>query len=784
MGKKQSVKSAKSLVLLTAGLVMTVTFAVGSAGWTKGLNIITFVGLGSILIGMMLARSILPAVIAHIFSLLIGIGWSFWVTTRLLPAHYVWLERWQNLALRLGSWYNQALQGGTSYDNLMFILQMGVIVWCVGYLTVWFVFRSGKVWQAIVPGGVVLIMNLYYAPNDVTFWFLVYLLISLLLVIRFNILRQEERWRSEGVFFRPDVSFDFLRDGFIFSALVIGIAWLAPPVVDAKSLGLLDEFQGSWHDLQSNWNRMYADLNYRDQTVSVGTFGQSFALGGPRYLTDEPVMDVQVEGIGRYWRATVYDEYNGIGWRNSQRDSSSIGPNFAPALPQYAARQVITQTYTLYRQHTNVLYAMSGVSRLDRTAKVTYNELSGSQIAAIDNLPKWPNTSNGPIMEGITYIRSNAAVEKGEAYQVVSASSQATVDQLRSAGNGYPEWIIDRYLQLPPISERTRNLALEITESHDTPFDKTQAVERYLRNNIKYNERILAPPPGVDKVDYILFEVGEAYCDYYATSMITMLRSVGIPARMAAGFARGTFDADKGVFHVVNADAHSWVEVYFPNYGWIEFEPTAAQPTIIRPTNPDDDSSAASSFLNPDGLPDGSREGYEEGLFDDNIPIDDEFFAGGTLFSFNVPLFNTQINIPRSAVSGGFSIVGAIVLIGAVVIGLWWRRQQSQAAKSIFNLYEGMLRLARWMGAILYPWQTPYEHAAVLQERLPTLKEEVDVITYDYVYHTFSPVEKNEAGVDQTLAHESNLAWRRLRPEMAKLALKRLIPKRVLFWKR
>ena len=281
MEKYVSTERAKSVTVLVVALVMAATWAVGATGWTRGLSIITFIGLGVILIGIMLARSILPGFVAHLFSIVIGVGWSFWVTSRLLPAHYTWAERWENLAFRLNYWFSQAAQGGTSYDNLMFILQMSVIVWGMGYLTIWFIYRSGKVWRAIIPGGLVLLINLYYAPKDITVWFLFYLMLALLLVIRFNLFNQETQWRADGVYFRPDISFDFLRDGFIFSVLVVAVAWMTPPAVDAKTLGFLDEFHGSWRDLQSEWNRLYADLNYRE-TKTVGTFGQSFRLGGPR----------------------------------------------------------------------------------------------------------------------------------------------------------------------------------------------------------------------------------------------------------------------------------------------------------------------------------------------------------------------------------------------------------------------------------------------------------------------------------------------------------------------
>ncbi len=769
MGKQQLLLNSRSLVLLTAGLVLSATFAVGASGWTRGLNIILFVGLGSILMGMMLARSILIGFLAHVFSLIIGIGWSFWVTTRLLPAHYTWIERWENLAIRLNSWYNTALQGGTSYDNLMFILQMSVIVWCMGYLTVWFVFRTGRVWQAIVPSGVVLTMNLYYAPNDITFWFLVYLLLSLILVIRFNTVVQEANWRAEGIFYRPDVGFDLLRDGVIFSALIIGVAWLTPPVVDAKTFGVLDNFQGRWQDVQSNWNRLYADLNYRNETAAVGVFGQSFALGGPRYLTDQPVMDVQVDGVGRYWRATIYDEYNGIGWRSTHRDSASVAEDATPSLPQYLNRQAITQTYTLYRGGSTVLYAMGSLVDFDRTARITFNTLSNEQISS-SSQPRWERGQE-PYLEEISYIRSDAGIDEGESYTVVSAVSQASINQLRNAGTQYPEWISERYLQLPPITDRTRELAQQITADASTPYDKAQAIERYLRNNLSYNEAIQPPPPGVDKVDYILFDLKEAYCDYYATSMITMLRSQGVPARMAAGYAQGTYDSDRDVFHVINADAHSWVEVYFPRYGWIEFEPTAAQPNIIRPEDPDQGGSGASlpNAPNPDDRPDGGRPDTDLA----NIPIDDEaFIDSDSLIGFNIPFLGNQVSLTSTVIGRTVSGLLLFVVIAGGGLAFWWNRQQTHASRNIANLYEGMIKLARWTGAILQPWQTPYEQATVLKQKLPGYHREVDTIADDYVQKTFS----QGVTYENSLGRESQRAWRVIRPVMVKLGLKRLLP--------
>ncbi|RME73403.1 MAG: DUF4129 domain-containing protein [Chloroflexi bacterium] len=759
---------AKSVVLLAALLIMSATWAIGATGWAPGMNILSFIGLGVILVGLLIVRSVLPGWLAHLFSLIIGAGWSFWVTSRLLPPTYTWIERWQNLSYRLGYWYLQVVQGGTSYDNLMFILQMGFILWVMGYLALWLIFRSEKVWAAVIPGGVILLINLYYAPNDITWWFLIYLLLALLLVVRFTLVRQERIWRAEGVFFRPDVGFDFLRDGIIFSVLVVLVSWFLPPPIEARTV-LFEEFQGEWQEIQSEWNRLFANLNYR-QNQSTGVFGQSLALGGPRTLTRDPVMDVKLEGgPGRYWRAAVYDQYTGDGWRSTDYDSTDLEPGEPLSLPQFEARVPVTQTYTFYRDGATVLYAMSNPVRIDRAAKVFFHPISGEQVLETPNLA-W-STFGAPYADEILYIRSHAAVDTAESYQVVSLTSQATVDQLRQAGTDYPDWITERYLQLPTITERTRQLAREITSAYDNPFDKAQAIERYLRANLRYNEKINVPPPGVDKVDYILFTLKEAYCDYYATSMIVMLRSLGIPARLAAGFAQGQFDSTINGFHVVNADAHSWVEVYFPRYGWIEFEPTAAQPLIIRPTDPNAEGSLAGSLLPQENDAPGADEPDKQ----ENIPIDDEAIAPATPGGLVIPWFGGgSVTLPFSAAQGRTMAVAGGVLAGLSGLGWWVRRLWRKPARSVEELYRRMVWLARWMGQAKRPWQTPYEHAARLQRSLPDFQAEIKIIADSYVHYLFSPHREQTAGQ----LGQGIQAWERLRPVMLKEAVRRRLRRR------
>ena len=114
-----------------------------------------------------------------------------------------------------------------------------------------------------------------------------------------------------------------------------------------------------------------------------------------------------------------------------------------------------------------------------------------------------------------------------------------------------------------------------------TPYDKATAIEAWLRANVVYDDQTPAPPQDQDGVAYVL-AVKRGYCDYYASAMVVMLRSLGVPARVAVGYAQGQYDSVNGVYHVTEKDSHSWVEVFFPKYGWVEFEPTASQPLIAN----------------------------------------------------------------------------------------------------------------------------------------------------------------------------------------------------------
>jgi hypothetical protein len=171
---------------------------------------------------------------------------------------------------------------------------------------------------------------------------------------------------------------------------------------------------------------------------------------------------------------------------------------------------------------------------------------------------------------------------KATTYRADSLVPVASEEQLRSAGSDYPEWVRDRYLTLPDrVPDRVLALARDLTATEPTPYDRALAIESYLRT-FSYTLDVPRPPFDQDAADYFLFDLQRGHCEYYATAMVVLARAAGLPARLVIGYASGTYDVDNARYIVTEADAHAWGEVYFPEYGWVEFEPTAGRPPIER----------------------------------------------------------------------------------------------------------------------------------------------------------------------------------------------------------
>ena len=709
-------------------MLLSIAMSIEAAGWADGLGILMWITLGGILVGLLLSKiRLLPGFVAHWISLLLGVGWTALLASTLLPAELTWREKLSDLADRLMLWIDIAIGEGTGTDNLVFVLQTAIMIWLVSYICAWFIFRAHNIWGAIIPSGFALLANLYYAPPRLTGYLIVYLLCALLLIMRTYLYLQEKEWRAARVGYNPDISFDFLRDGAIFAVLVVTLAWLSPTSTLPRLYDILSSFEEPASKMQSQFNRLFSTLHYDWRSGSV-SFGTAITLSGPVSLSDAPVMDVATDE-GHYWRAVIYDKYTGRGWVDT--DPAVIALQAEDPRLQihpFELRQEVTQTIRLLQPGT-LLYAAPQPVRFGLPTKAHF-------------YPLRPSASEGAIPLNASIFNSRTTLREGKTYSVVSSLTMADVKSLREAGDEYPAWALERYLQLPPsLPQRVRDLAEEVTREHDNAYDKATAIESTLRD-LTYNKKIKAPPPERDGVDYFLFDSREGYCDYYASAFVVLARAVGIPARIAAGYSLGDYEPAIEAYRIRAHDAHSWPEVYFPRYGWVEFEPTVTESLIVRPQPPADEETASET-----------EASTQERDLERNLLEDEERFGG------DVEL-GPDAAFPRGPqLRPGHWItitLLSLTLTSATVLWALWKRGL-QELSLIERSYERMRRYARLLRIRGWPYQTPHEYASNLTRAVPQGEAAISLITDLYVRERFSDRE-----ISSEEGEEVESAWHRL----------------------
>lgn len=284
-------------------------------------------------------------------------------------------------------------------------------------------------------------------------------------------------------------------------------------------------------------------------------------------LGDEVVMRVRAPEPA-FWRGQTFSDFDGRAWTASNETGQpQDGPTItvAPTLGDTAADDIPTerfvQTYFVETDLPNVVFAAA------RPSEVIFD-------GAL-----WTRPDGA--------LRSDVTLAPGSVYTVVSERAQVTAGMLRAQGDlgeffgrfaGRPgAEQLDAFLDVPAsTTARTIDLATELRRA--TTYDTILAYERWLAANTSYDLDAPVPAPGADAVDDFLFESRLGYCEQIASTLAVMLRSQGVPARLATGYVPGERDRVSGVWKVLASDAHAWVEVWFPRTGWQAFDPTASVP--------------------------------------------------------------------------------------------------------------------------------------------------------------------------------------------------------------
>jgi len=731
-------------LLLVWAMLLVASMAIMQADLIDGLHIVPIAATLALVAGWLLGKSAFSERTAHLFAIIYGLFFVTWLVGTTLPFDGPWRVRIFDLVGRQVDWLQKLIDGGTSRDGIVFVIQTTAVFWLLGYLAGWFTFRRTYVWRVVIPIGVVLLSVVYYynGPKPLLVYLAIYTLLALLFVAVTYLAGEESRWRTEAVRYDRAIQFDFLRAGLLAALLALLLAWSLPGMKASAGFSeALTDAGGPWRSFQDTWTRLFSSL----RSYGAGTsdpYADTMVLGGPRSVGNTLVMDVRVSQelpYGVYWQAIAYDTYVDGGWRVIESDVEPVThfPDEGPLnLPAVQGREVITQTVTNYLPNSSFIYAAPEVLSTDRQMFVdaTYDEQGQTLVTA---------------------LRSRFILRQGDQYQVASRVSTADATSLRTASTDYPQWVRDRYLQLPDtLTPRTLDLSEQLTAGYENSYDKAIAVRDYLRANIDYNDQIAAAPEGVEPLDYVLFDLKQGYCTYYASAMAVMLRAQGVPARVVSGYALGEYDPAVQNYRVRAVNAHTWVEVYFPNYGWIHFEPTQSIPVVERPS-----SATAGEGLEPAvAQPPTERN-----------PLDDELadlerangLLGDTAEQANRGLFG---DVPWWQVAIGL----ALLLIAGTA--LWAANRYNREVEG--DVGRSYLRLGEWARVLGISWraaQTPYEQADALVAVVPQGQQPIRNLTRQYVLRLFSPARATDADFDPYRE------WRSLRPVLLRQSVVNLL---------
>jgi transglutaminase-like putative cysteine protease len=751
--------------LLVLLLTFTVARSTATAGWVNGIDIIPLIALGGALFMAVLAALPVP------WPLALGAGTILGPVVAFIQAwpsmHALHRDDVLNQGL-IGVWWARIFDGSAGTDTSFYLFLICWLMWITGGWLSWCVLRWRKPMLGLIPGAAAFatnLLNIRPGENDQNGYTLAVLVLTLALLLWTNYTGSIASATRAHVKLTGDARWDFWESGLVAMAALIVLGIMLPPLSTAdRTLDLESSLFSNWAQLQDRLSRPGAIGNGPAGGGTTG-FATDVPLGGPLTRTKDPVFTYTLIGDTgpRYFRGVNVTLTAGGEWRWPAQAGikASVGKNEVPPYAEpYLKLAVAGYKVKMIRPpigFADIVFYPGTLYRVDRQTLATEVLLppssSTGQLTSIDRLSSTsPPTSVGT-------------------YTAYTEYSTATEAELRDAGTSYPDWL-DQFARLPEqgyrsqdVQTRIHNLAVDVvTKARATnPYDQATAIQNYLRDSTNYKYK-LDPQPiptGRDRLAYFLFNSKEGYCEFFASAMGDMLRSLGVPTRLVNGFGPGSFEGTTQTYVVRGEDAHTWVESYFPGYGWIPFEPTADgvyQP-VTRGTNgsnpclrdencdvPGGAVGGIGGLPTPTGDPRGVRDPNNVGVAQPG-------------FKFSIPDAGTLT-----------TIVGVLL---AVILLLFAAAARYLRPRTVMGVWKRMIALSELAGAKRQPGETPFELGRRLEERFPEASEPVHALAGGFAVAAYAPPE-----VAASVRSSVMEAWTAVRPMLLRRVFARLRPNR------
>ncbi|MBK1965892.1 transglutaminase domain-containing protein [Listeria ivanovii subsp. londoniensis] len=471
--------------------------------------------------------------------------------------------------------FTDMVQFRSSDISMDFILIVFLIaLWLLSYITTYSILRKQRIMSVLIlTVSYLAVINTFTDYNSS--WAIVrtvlegFLLLHLALTSRITATNRmnSDSMKRNGLIYHAFVL--FLLAVFVFSSLMLpkkAPIWPDPVPVIRNAFGI-------------------------NTTRTVGYSEDDTELGGAVKKDNATVFKARTDN-GHYWRVESKRIYTGVGWANeksTELQQFSSGDDFPISLSEETTGDAKTAEISFEASSEYVPYPY-GTQTINSAVDTFNANLTTEKITPENTIKNYTIQLQTPVYD---------------------------IEKMQSADfSTLPAAFISKYTQTPnELPKRVASLANKVTKDADSIYDKTKAIENYLSKSGDFTystDDAKETPNGADYVDQFLFETQIGYCDNFSTSMVIMLRTLGIPARWAKGYTPGEGKketrGDKATYTITNNNAHSWPEVFFPGTGWVPFEPTATfsnpenfqEPTTETANKPENPSESSSEAAKPD----------------------------------------------------------------------------------------------------------------------------------------------------------------------------------------
>jgi transglutaminase-like putative cysteine protease len=746
-----------SLALLVV-MLLSVGWSVQRTEWIPQTEFLVPIAVLGAILGALLGLTRLSVLAVIPIAALVGTGLLVWAIGGEYFPEASQTERLLLLRTETVDWMRILLDRGYGPQLVPYAMAFGLVMWVTAFMAAYAIYRHHRVLDAILVVGVAIIANMSSTVTDLFGYLVLFMLAALLLWLRAALIGREEGWQRRRVNENVEVPAAIMRSGVVFIGLSIALAWVLTTVAVAAPLtAVWNNLDGVWRDARDRLDGILGGLSNPEARFQGPTFGNGFRIDGNFVSSAEPVLTI-ASPRSYYLRTATYDRYTGHGFARSAVEERNVVAGellFPDATPEEPLNRDAFDLQTVTIVHSRSLGGAIFTPGYPVTVTVPAVVLE---------------TGGSPVLGG---LESSSSVPAGTGYAVTALISQATKAQLNAAGQDYPEAIEELYLGTEGVTTQTRQLALDLVRraNAQTPFEQAEALAEFLRTDDSFRYQTNAPVPGdpdADIVDFFLFDTEDGrvgYCEYYATAMAVMARTLGLPARVAVGYAPGeAISAAEGApesrsYLVREGNAHAWAEVYFPGYGWERFEATKTIAPVTRLQ--------------------GSEEGpAPSGGPRPSIPLRLGPNDRGDVF--NLPSFQpapggfgpTDEGPPPESRGGNLLLIVGIV-VAALGVAAWRLRLTRRRIRFLAPGERQWFRLALAAdraGVGQRPTETIYEYASWLEEQIPRHRPDIQTIARGKVWQSYSG--RSISGEALALIER---AWKSLELPMLWLAVRRRV---------